>query len=479
VAVVTLTRLNPPRHGWKLSDRRLSDLEDALIRPIRSLVGNDPNVIFTLWCIVVGVLLIAMTIGGSFVARLPLSAAMLYLAVGYAIGPAGLGLMDLAPLNDAMLLERLTEIALLISLFTVGMKLELPLDDKRWRIPVQLASVSMLVTVGAITALGVFVMGLPLGAAVLLGAILAPTDPVLASDVQVADPGDRDQLRFGLTGEGGLNDGTAFPFVMLGLGLLSLHDLGAGGWRWWTIDVVWAVAGGLAIGYVLGTLVGRAIIYLRTRHREALGADEFIAFGLIAFAYGVALLCATYGFLAVFAAGLALDRRPVVAAGLGGGGGTVIGQSRSTASRQCSSEHDESGAAFQRPIGAVRRSRGRAGGGRAARRRRVPQRGAVVHSGAVPGDSAARGVLGIARYRRQRNAAHADGLVRHPRYRLDLLSDVCDHSPDRPAARAEDRFDHDRDGGRVGRGARCFRDAADEPLRKAQITAEEAAVAPL
>jgi len=116
-------------------------------------VVSDPNVIFTLWCIVVGVLLIAMTIGGSFVARLPLSAAMLYLAVGYAIGPAGLGLMDLTPLNDAMLLERLTEIALLISLFTVGMKLELPLDDKPWRIPVQLASVSMLVTVGAMTPL--------------------------------------------------------------------------------------------------------------------------------------------------------------------------------------------------------------------------------------------------------------------------------------------------------------------------------------
>jgi NhaP-type Na+/H+ or K+/H+ antiporter len=147
-----------------------------------------------------------------------------------------------------------------------------------------------------------------LGAAVLLGAILAPTDPVLASDVQVADPGDRDRLRFGLTGEGGLNDGTAFPFVMLGLGLLSLHDLGAGGWRWWAVDVLWAVVGGVAIGYLLGALVGRAILYLRTHHREALGSDEFMALGLIALAYGLALLCHTYGFLAVFAAGLALRR---------------------------------------------------------------------------------------------------------------------------------------------------------------------------
>jgi len=264
--------------------------------------------VFTLSCIVVGVLLIAMTIGGSFIARLPLSAPMLYLVVGYGIGPAGLGLVTLDPLRDAALLERLTEVAVLISLFTVGFKLELPLSDARWRIPVQLATVSMLLTVAAIAAFGVLVMDLSLGASVLLGGILAPTDPVLASDVQVANPGDRDRLRFGLTGEGGLNDGTAFPFVMLGLGLLSLHELGASWWRWWTLDVVWAVVGGLVIGYVLGMLVGRSVLYLRTRHREALGADEFIAFGLIALAYGMALLCHTYGFLAVFAAGLALRR---------------------------------------------------------------------------------------------------------------------------------------------------------------------------
>jgi NhaP-type Na+/H+ or K+/H+ antiporter len=206
------------------------------------------------------------------------------------------------------MLERLTEVAVLISLFVAGLKLAIPLNDWRWRIPVQLASVAMVVTVAAITAIGVYALGLPLGAAVLLGAVLAPTDPVLASDVQLSDADDRDRLRFGLTGEGGLNDGTAFPFVMLGLGLLSLHDLGESGWRWFAVDVVWAVSGGLAIGYLLGAIVGYLIIYLRTRHREALGSDEFIALGLIALAYGVALLCHAYGFLAVFAAGLALRR---------------------------------------------------------------------------------------------------------------------------------------------------------------------------
>ena len=98
---------------------------------------------FTLGCIIVGVLLIAMTMGSSFLARLPLSAAMLYLAVGMGIGPLGLGLLHLDALKNTLLLERLTEVAVLISLFTTGLKLELPLRDRRWRIPVQLATVSM------------------------------------------------------------------------------------------------------------------------------------------------------------------------------------------------------------------------------------------------------------------------------------------------------------------------------------------------
>ncbi|SDP22735.1 sodium/proton antiporter, CPA1 family [Rhodoferax sp. OV413] len=268
---------------------------------------NGPTA-FTLGCIVVGALLIAMTLGGSFISRLPLSSAMLYLGVGIAIGPWGLGLWKLDALKDTQLLERLTEVAVLISLFTAGMKLKLPLKDRRWWIPLRLASVSMLVTVAAVTAIGIWLLDLPPGAAVLLGAILAPTDPVLASDVQLSDPGDGDRLRFGLTGEGGLNDGTAFPVVMLGLGLLGLHDLGANGWRWAAVDVLWAIAGGLALGSLMGALLGHAILYLRTRHQEALDADEFIALGLIALTYGLALACQTYGFLAVFAAGLALQR---------------------------------------------------------------------------------------------------------------------------------------------------------------------------
>ncbi|MEO7056206.1 MAG: cation:proton antiporter [Caldimonas sp.] len=263
---------------------------------------------FAAWSAVVGLLLIVMALSDSVLARLPLSTSMLYLLAGVAASPLWLGWASVSPATHTLILERLAEVVVLLSLFGSGLKMSLGLTDGRWLLPLRLSLVSMVITVAVIAGLGVAWLGLSLGAAILLGGILAPTDPVLASDVQVGDPGDRDRLRFSLTGEAGLNDGTAFPFVFLGLGLLGLHDIGAGGWRWLAVDVVWSVAAGLAVGAILGTLVGRLVLYLRRAHKEAVGGDNFLAFGLIGLAYGVAHFAHGYGFLAVFAAGVALRR---------------------------------------------------------------------------------------------------------------------------------------------------------------------------
>ena len=253
-----------------------------------------------------GTLFIVVAVLGSFVKRLPLTQTMIYLAAGALIGPLGFGLLAVDAQAHSILLERVAEVAVIVSLFTTGLKLRVPLRDHRWRVPIRLAFGSMTLTVGLVAVAGVVGLGLPLGAAILLGAILAPTDPVLASDVQLENPHDRDRLRFSLSGEAGLNDGTAFPFVMLGLGLLGLHDIGPWAWRWWAVDVVWAIGGGLGIGATCGAAVGKLVIYLRREHHEGIGRDEFLALGVIALSYGAALLLHTYGFLAVFAAGLAL-----------------------------------------------------------------------------------------------------------------------------------------------------------------------------
>ena len=262
----------------------------------------------TFWFLIVGTLLIFMALASSLVKRLPLSTATLYLFVGFALGPTGIGLLLLDPIEQSAILKVITEVAVIISLFSAGLKLRLPLTDHRWWLPVRLGTLTMLVTTVLITLLGIFALGLPVGAALVLGATLAPTDAVLASDVQVENVGDRDRVRFSLTGEAGLNDGFALPFFLLGLGLLGLYGLGPNGWRWFTVDFIWAIVVGIASGWLLGFLIGYLVVYLRRVHHEAVGQEEFIVLGLIALSYGAALLCQSNAFLAVFAAGIALRR---------------------------------------------------------------------------------------------------------------------------------------------------------------------------
>jgi sodium/hydrogen antiporter len=262
----------------------------------------------TVWFLIIGALLILMALLGSLVKRLPLSMAMLYLLIGVALGPMGAGMVRVDPVRHAAILEPILEVGVLISLFSAGLKLRAPVSDLRGKLPVRLAVVAMLLSIALLALTGVAVLGLPPGAAVVLAAVLAPTDPVLASDVQVEHPGDQHQVRFALTGEAGLNDGIAFPFVMLGLGLMGLHALGPYGMRWLALDVAWAVAAGVAVGWLLGTAIGRLVLYLRRTLKEAVGLDEFLGLGLLALSYGVALLVHGYGFLAVFTAGVALRR---------------------------------------------------------------------------------------------------------------------------------------------------------------------------
>ena len=259
-----------------------------------------------LWFAIGGSLLVLMALSGSVLSNKPISTAMVYLTAGVVAGPLVLGLSAPAWEDQAVLLEHLTEVIVLLSLFTSGLKMSVGLRERRWLPPLRLALVSMVATVLLVTAAGVWLLGLPLGVAVLLGGILAPTDPVLATEVQLESLEDRDRLRFALTGEGGLNDGTAFPVVMLGLGLVGAHDIGVWGWRWLAVDVLWASAIRLSVGGALGAGVGRLVLWLRLRHNAAEGFENFLALGLIGLSYGLAVLSYGYGFLAVFAAGLAL-----------------------------------------------------------------------------------------------------------------------------------------------------------------------------
>lgn len=258
------------------------------------------------WMTAVGVLLLFMALTSAHVQRLPISTSLIYLLVGIALGPLGVDLLRVDLDSQTTGLETLTEIAVIVSLFVSGLKLRLPLGHASWRIAFRLAGPVMLVSIVGVMLFANLVLGLPLGIALLIGAALAPTDPVLASAVAVNDAEDHDRVRFALSGEAGLNDGMAFPFVVLALEGMRHGALGTWLGTWALTRLLWAVPVALLVGYFLGVQVGRFAISMRSRQRDTGAPSDFLALALIALSFVIAERLHAWGFLAVFAAGVGL-----------------------------------------------------------------------------------------------------------------------------------------------------------------------------
>jgi NhaP-type Na+/H+ or K+/H+ antiporter len=243
--------------------------------------------------------------------NLPLSLPIVCIAIGIALGwsPLAPALPD-NPLQNLVLTERLTEFVVIVSLMGAGLKLDRPLGWRKWGLAWRLLGIAMPLTIAGIGLIGWAVLGLEPASALLLGAVLAPTDPVLASDVQVGPPqeGGEDEVRFALTAEAGLNDGLSFPFVYLAIAVaLSqgqldsalLHD-------WVAVDVVWRLAAGVCVGLLAGAVLGYLIFRLPDAARISRSGDGFVALGATCLTYGITELVHGYGFLAVFVAALTL-----------------------------------------------------------------------------------------------------------------------------------------------------------------------------
>ena len=222
------------------------------------------------------------------------------------MSPYGFNLIQIR--HGAEFLERLTELVVIISLFGCGLKMNRPLRAWAWQSTARLIGILMPICIFSVAAIGYWGLGMGVGAAILLGAILAPTDPVLASEVQISHPDDRDELRFGLTSEGGLNDALAFPFVYFGL--YWLKDAQWQNWaaEWVMVDLVWAIAAGLAMGII----VARSVIWvdrkLQKFHRVDALMEDFVGLSIILLTYSLTELVNGYGFLAVFVAGITTQR---------------------------------------------------------------------------------------------------------------------------------------------------------------------------
>ncbi len=280
--------------------------------PLAASPGFEFADLYALGLLVAGIVVFVAITALSQQQDRPFSAAAIYLVVGALVSillqALGVNLLD--PLSDAQLIERAAELAVIIALFSAGIRLDRPLTRRAWTSTRRLIVVAMPLTIAGVALFSHTVIGLSVGAAIVLGAALAPTDPVLASDVQVGPPGpegEEEESRFALTSEAGFNDGLAFPFVFLGLFIAE----GGEGWvtEWLAADVLYAIVVGVAIGAVAGWALSALTSQLRRRRWLLAEYDGWLAVGAVLAIYGLTEVAGAYGFLAAFAGGLAFRRR--------------------------------------------------------------------------------------------------------------------------------------------------------------------------
>lgn len=242
--------------------------------------------------------------------RMPLSLPICCIIIGISLAWLHLTMLPRTnPLANLRLTEHMTEVVVIVALMGAGLKLDRPIGWKRWIITWRLLGIGMPLSIAAIAVLGWYILGLKPASALLLGAALAPTDPVLASDVQVGPPqtGQKDEIRFALTSEAGLNDGLSFPFVMAAIALATnpgsnFEWIG----RWLAIDVLWRLLAGLAVGWAIGRILGYFTFRLPVSRRIAKTGDGLAALGFTFISYGATELIHGYGFVAVFVTALTL-----------------------------------------------------------------------------------------------------------------------------------------------------------------------------
>ena len=261
------------------------------------------------WLVIGGIALLAMTVLPRLFDRRPLSVPIVYVAAGFGVFELSDSLIGPQPTGagfDSAVIEYVTEFVVIISLVGAGLRLERRPGLARWNSVWRLLGITMVLSIGAMVLLGTWALGLAAAPAILLGAVLAPTDPVLADDVQVPQPGhddgERDEVRFTLTAEAGLNDGLAFPFVHLAIAVTTATVAGSLA-EWAAYDVGYRIL----VGALAGWLLGRAINLLGSRTGEFFRhhtSEGLFALGATVLVYGLTEIVNGYGFLAVFVAAL-------------------------------------------------------------------------------------------------------------------------------------------------------------------------------
>ena len=258
---------------------------------------------------IIGVGILGMAWMPALTAKTRISYSIVYLLLGMLL----YSIFDYLPAPNPReykgLTLHLTELVVIVSLMCTGLKIDQKFSFKTWIIPFRLVTITMMLCIAVVTVIGIYYFNMPLATALLLAAVLSPTDPVLATDVQVGDPNekDRDNVKFSLTAEAGFNDGMAFPFVWLAI-LISMSVVEGGPFMvtWIWKHVIYQIFAGLACGYLLGKLLAYVLFTLSKKYESLVTRDGFVSIAATLIVYGFTEMVHGYGFIAVFIAALTL-----------------------------------------------------------------------------------------------------------------------------------------------------------------------------
>ncbi|MEQ9438405.1 MAG: sodium:proton antiporter [Cyclobacteriaceae bacterium] len=258
---------------------------------------------------VIGVAALGMTWIPILTKKINISYSIIFLLFGMLIYSLVDQLPWPNPYREQDFTIHMTELIVIVALMGSGLKIDHPFSFKEWKAPFRLVTITMLISIGSMIALALWGLGFDLPSAVLLGAVLAPTDPVLASDVQVGPPneGENDAVRFSLTAEAGLNDGMAFPFTWLAVGLAVALQTGEPWLADWLVrDLFYRIGAGIAIGFILGKVITYLFFHLPERYKVPHARDGLVAVSATLMIYGITELAYGYGFMAVFVAAVTI-----------------------------------------------------------------------------------------------------------------------------------------------------------------------------
>ena len=264
---------------------------------------------YVLVLLLIGFASLAMAWMPVITKKTKISYAILYVLFGAVLYIFGDGLPLPDPIRQQEYTVHLTEMVVIVSLMGTGLKIDRPFSFKNWKLPLRLVSVTMLLSIAAISWLAWRFLNFDLASSLLLGAVLAPTDPVLAADVQVGGPqkNERNDVKFALTAEAGLNDGLAFPFTWLAVVVTQIASTGEGSLTDWLLtDLLYRIGVGLLAGYLLGRLLAY-LVFRKSGQKNILEMNNgFIALAATLFFYAFTEMLHAYGFLAVFVGAVTL-----------------------------------------------------------------------------------------------------------------------------------------------------------------------------